>query len=42
MIELEENIKLLNSLIEGFKEIKESLNLDNLKEELVSLETKTL
>ena len=42
MIELEENIKLLNSLIEGFKEIKESLNLDNLKEELVSLEAKTL
>ena len=42
MIELEENIKLLNSLIESFKEIKESLNLDNLKEELVSLETKTL
>ena len=39
MIELEENIILLKSLIESFKEIKESLNLDNLKEELVSLET---
>ena len=42
MIELEENIKLLNILIESFKEIKDSLNLDVLKEELASLESKTL
>ena len=42
MIELEENIKLLNILIESFKEIQESLNLDVLKEELASLESKTL
>ena len=42
MIELEENIKLLNILIESFKEIKDSLNLDVLKEELALLESKTL
>lgn len=42
MIELEENIKLLNILIESFKEIKDSLNLEVLKEELINLERKTL
>ena len=42
MIELEENIKEINILIESFKEIKDSLNLDLLKEELKELENKTL
>ena len=42
MIELEENIKELNILIESFKEIKDSLNLNLLKEELKELENKTL
>ena len=42
MIELEENIKLINNIIEDFKEIKDSLKLDSLKEELKVLEEKSM
>lgn len=42
MIELEENIKKLNLLIENFNEIKDSIKIDKLKEELKVLEDKTL
>ena len=42
MIELEENKKLLDNLIKEFDEIKDSMNLDKLKEELKILEDKTL
>lgn len=42
MIELEENKKLLENLIKEFDEIKDSMNLDQLKEELKILEDKTL
>ena len=42
MIELEENLKFLESLVESLKEIKDSMNLNKLKEDLKELETQTL
>ena len=42
MIELEENIKLINIIIGDFSEIKDSLKLDFLKEELKILEEKSM
>ena len=42
MIELEENIKLINIIIGDFSEIKDSLKLDVLKEELKILEEKSM
>ena len=34
MIELEENIKLIENLLNNFRELKESMKINNLKNEL--------
>ena len=42
MIELEENIKLIENLLNNFRELKESMKINNLKNELEELEKQTL